>query len=110
MYTKLVTAVLLLAGSLLAPIAVRAADSDADRAHPEAFVKDSAITTKVKAKLAAENMSSLAHIRVDTDRNGMVVLSGTAHSQAPIDKAVAIARGTEGVISVQNHIKVKADD
>jgi hyperosmotically inducible protein len=110
MYTKLVTAVLLSAGSLLAPIAARAADSDADRAHPEAFVKDSAITTKVKAKLAAENMSSLAHIRVDTDRNGIVVLSGTAHSQAPIDKAVAIARGTEGVTSVQNHIKVKADD
>lgn len=77
-----------------------------------AFVKDSVITTKIKikTKLAAEKLSSLAKISVDTDAKGMVVLSGTARSQEAIDKAESIARGTEGVASVQNNIKVKKDD
>ena len=40
----------LLAGALLLPALSSAADDqDADRAHPKAFVKDSAITTKIKA-------------------------------------------------------------
>jgi hyperosmotically inducible protein len=82
-------------------------DADTDRSHPATFVKDSAITTKVKTKLAAEHFSSLANIHVDTDANGVVWLSGTAKTQADIDKAVEIARGTEGVVSVKNELKVK---
>ena len=103
-------AALFVTAALLAPVVVRAAESDADRKHPVAFVKDSVITTKVKAKLAAEKMSSLAKVSVDTDRNGMVVLSGNARSQEAIDKAGSIARETEGVTSVQNDIKVKKDE
>jgi hyperosmotically inducible protein len=75
-------------------------DSDADRSHPGAFVKDSAITTKIKTKLAAEHITSLGRIHVDTDKDGAVWLSGTARSQAAIDKAVSIARDTEHVVSV----------
>jgi hyperosmotically inducible protein len=85
-------------------------DSDADRSHPGAFVKDSAITTKIKTKLAAEHITSLGRIHVDTDKDGAVWLSGTARSQAAIDKAVSIARDTEHVVSVHNDIKIKADD
>jgi hyperosmotically inducible protein len=105
--TKLLTACFVV-GTLMAPFAVRAADGDADRAHPVAFVKDSVITTKVKTKLAADKMRSLANIHVDTDRNGMVVLSGNAKTQESIDAAVSIARDTEGVTSVQNNIKIKS--
>lgn len=94
-------------GTLLAPVIAYSADSDMDRSHPKAFVKDSAITTKVKAKLAAENLASAAHIRVDTDNNGVVWLSGTAKTKAEVDQAVSIATDTEGVTSVKNHIKVK---
>lgn len=97
-------------GTLMAPFAVRAADSDSDRAHPAAFVKDSVITTKVKTKLAADKLRTLAHVRVDTDANGVVVLSGTAKNQEGVDRAVAIARDTEGVTSVQSHIKIKKHD
>jgi hyperosmotically inducible periplasmic protein len=104
--TRLITT-LVLAGTLLAPLVARAEDSDADRKHPVAFVKDSIITTKVKAKLAAEKLRTLARVRVDTDRNGMVVLSGTAKTQAIVDRAGAIARDTEGVSSVQNDIRIK---
>ena len=109
MNTKLLTA-LVLAGALFAPLVASAAEGTADRKHPVAFVKDSVITTKIKAKLAAEKVSSLARIRVDTDANGMVVLSGTARTQDAIDKAESIARGVEGVVTVRNDIKVKKDD
>jgi hyperosmotically inducible protein len=98
-------------GVLLGPIAALATeDSDADRSHPKAFVKDSAITTKVKTKLAAEHITSLGNIHVDTDANGVVWLHGTAHTQEAADKAVAIARDTEGVKAVHSRIKVKKDD
>ena len=83
---------------------------DADHQSTSAFVKDSAITTKIKSKLAAEHPSSLAKIHVDTDANGMVYLSGTAKSQADIDKAVSIAKSTEHVTSVRNDVTVRADD
>jgi hyperosmotically inducible protein len=112
MNTKLVT-ICLVAGALMLPIAGntadRSGDGDTDRSSPKAFVKDSIITTKIKAELFEERMSSLLHIRVDTDSKGRVVLSGTTESQNAADKAVAIARKVKGVTSVQNHITIKAD-
>jgi hyperosmotically inducible protein len=93
-------------GAAIAPVAF-AADSDTDRNKPSTFIKDSAITTKVKTKLAADTPSSMATIHVDTDKDGVVWMSGTAKTQADIDKAVSIAKGTEGVKSVKNDIKVK---
>ena len=106
MNTKLMTACFVI-GTLMVPVAVRAADGDSDRAHPVAFVKDSVITTKVKTKLAADKIHSLTQIHVDTDRNGMVVLSGSVKSQEDADAAASIARETEGVTSVQNNMKIK---
>jgi len=100
----------LVVGTLLTPFIANAADSDADRKHPGAFVKDSVITTKVKTKLAAEKLRTLANVHVDTDRDGIVVLSGKVRTQEIADKAVAIARATEGVTSVQSTIVVKKDD
>ena len=96
-------------GSVLAPVAAYAADSDTDRSKPATFVKDSVITTKIKTKLAAEHLGSAKHIRVDTDKDGVVWMSGTANSQEEADKAVALARDTEGVKSVNSHIKVHKD-
>ena len=109
MKTKIVMACVL-AGVLTGPALVVAEDADADRSNPEAFVKDSAITTQIKTKLAAEHFGSLAKIHVDTDKNGIVWLSGTAESQAAIDKAVSIAKETENVKSVHSTLTVKKDD
>jgi hyperosmotically inducible protein len=95
---------------LLAPVVAHAEDTDSGRTHPMTFVKDSVITTKIKAKLAAEKVKSLMHIKVDTDNMGMVVLSGTVRNQEQADKAVSIARGTEGVTSVQSNLQIKKDD
>ena len=97
--------------ALLGSAAVMAAeDSDADRSHPMAFVKDSAITTKIKTKLAADHLTSLGRIKVDTDKDGAVWLSGTARTQEAVDQALTIARGTEGVKSVHSDLTVKKDD
>lgn len=100
----------LICGVLLGPALASAQDSDADRSHPKAFVKDSAITTKIKSKLAAEHITSLGRIHVDTDKDGVVWLSGTARSQEAIDKAVSIAHDTDGVKDVHSRLKIKKDD
>jgi hyperosmotically inducible protein len=98
-------------GALLAPAAVVVAqDSDADRSHPVAFVKDSAVTMAIKTKLAAEHLTSLGRIHVDTDKDGVVWLSGSARSQEAADKAVSIARDTEHVRAVHSDIKIRQDD
>ena len=72
---KLATACFVI-GTLMAPMAAYSADPDTDRSNPEAFVKDSVITTKVKTKLASEHLGSIANVRVDTDKDGVVFLSG----------------------------------
>jgi hyperosmotically inducible protein len=99
----------LISGVLLTPLAM-AQDADQDRSHPSAFVKDSVITTKIKSKLAADHITSLGRIHVDTDTNGVVWLTGSAHSQEAIDHALTIANGTEGVKGVKSSLVVKADD
>jgi|SRR4030095_3113161 hyperosmotically inducible protein len=96
-------------GSMLAPVAAYAADSDKDRSNPANFVKDSVITTKIKTQLAAEHPGSVKHIQVDTDKDGIVWMTGTANSQDEVDKAVAIARNTDGVKSVHSELKVQKD-
>ena len=106
---SIATAVLVTAG-LLAGAAVYSQDADVDRSHPKAFVKDSVITTKIKSKLAADHITSIGHIHVDTDADGVVWLSGTARSQDAVEHAVDIARDTDGVRGVKNHLKVKADE
>jgi hyperosmotically inducible periplasmic protein len=112
MNTKLAVSCLVV-GALMLPIAGysadRSGDGDSDRSSPTAFVKDSVITTKIKAELFEERMSSLLKIKVDTDANGKVVLGGTAANQKAVDKAVSIAHAVTGVTSVQNNIRIKAD-
>src|ERR1019366_3141308 len=100
--SNIVTTVLVIAALSVPVLALAAEDSDADRSHPAAFVKDSVITTKVKSKLASEHIKSLGRIHVDTDENGVVWLRGTAGTQEAADRAVAIARETEGVKDVRS--------
>jgi hyperosmotically inducible protein len=104
-----VVASVVLAGVLVAPVALPQ-DADVDRTHPKAFVTDSVITTKIKSKLAADHVTSVGRIHVDTDADGVVWLSGTARSQDAIDRAVAVARDTEGVRDVRSKLKVRQDD
>jgi hyperosmotically inducible protein len=69
-------------------------------------VDDSAITTKVKAAFAADADVKGSDIKVET-RKGEVQLSGFVDSQAQMDRAVAVAKGVEGVKSVDNKMNLK---
>ena len=69
-------------------------------------MKDSAITAAVKTKLAAAHLANLTQVRVDTDRDDVVGLSGTAQSRDMCDQALQIAKTTDGMISVENQIVV----
>ena len=95
------------AAALYLPVAM--ADdykADSDTSHPGAYVKDSVITAKVKSKLAAQHLATLTHIKVDTDNQGVVWLSGMAPSKDASELAAMIAKGTDGVTSVHNGIVV----
>jgi hyperosmotically inducible protein len=106
---KILAATGFVIGILVNPIAAHAADSDKDRSSPKDFIKDSVITTKIKAAMAKDKEVSAINIRVDTDAKGVVQLSGNAKSRAEADKAESIAKGVEGVTSVKNDIKVQAN-
>jgi hyperosmotically inducible periplasmic protein len=114
---KLATICLVL-GTFMAPMTSSATDvysgtskpeRHADRAHPLTWVKDSVITTKIKAKLATDHPGSMKHIQVDTDADGVVWLTGTANNQSEIDAAIATARSTENVKSVWSDLTVEND-
>jgi hyperosmotically inducible protein len=96
----------ILAGMLAATVA-NVPTVFADDATTHHYVKDSVITTKVKAKLAAKHLTTLTSIKVDTDENGVVWLSGHAPTQDAVDMASMIAKGTEGVTSVHNDVAVQ---
>ena len=103
---QLILTSLLIVSGAVSTLAVAAPPADSDSGHPGAFVADSVITTKVKAKLAEKHLSTLANIQVDTDNAGVVWLSGKAPTQDARDLAGMIAKDTDGVKSVHNHIVV----
>ena len=107
MKTRFATSLIVL-GSIFAPFAAHAADGDRDKLLSRDFVKDSVITTKIKARLAEEKLSSTMRISVDTDNKGVVQMTGTAKTQSEIDRAGVIAKNTEGVTSVENKIRLSS--
>lgn len=99
---------ILLASIFLAPVLSVAENGDL-KSSIEDFVKNSAITTEIKARLMeAEDIDSL-FIRVDTDNNGAVVLTGTVKTEAEKDRALNIAHSVDGVKEVLNKLEVQPD-
>lgn len=70
------------------------------------YASDAAITTDVKAKMAADKTVSATSISVET-MEGTVQLSGFAKSQAEKEKAADLARSAKGVKNVRNDIVVR---
>src|SRR5256885_15679446 len=68
---------------------------------------DPGITTAVKAKLIADDTVKAYQINVDTD-HGVVTLTGIVEAPAAKEQAVTIARRTDGVKDVVDHITVNA--
>ena len=81
-------------------------DKTSDATHSAAVaIGDAAITTAVKTKFLADSTVKGMAINVDTD-GGVVTLTGTVTSAAESRRAVTLARETDGVKSVVNHLKV----
>ena len=72
-------------------------------------IDDGTVTTKVKSALLADADVKSFDIKVET-RKGEVQLSGFVDNQAQIDRAIAVAKGVEGVKSVDNKMSLKATD
>lgn len=73
---------------------------------PGEYVDDVAITSKVKAKLLDDESVEGLDVNVDS-MNGKVTLTGWADSSAEARAAGDIARGVDGVKSVDNQLQVK---
>lgn len=90
--------------AVLAALTLTSAAAWADNGsnHP---MKDSYITSKVKAELTADHDTKAREIHVTTV-NGIVTLRGVAASSAEKDRAEHDAMHVKGVKSVNNEIKV----
>jgi hyperosmotically inducible protein len=70
------------------------------------YVDDTVITTKVKAAFLGEEGLKVAEINVETFK-GVVQLSGFINSRADADRAITLARGVSGVVSVKDDMRIK---
>jgi osmotically-inducible protein OsmY len=70
------------------------------------YLEDSDVTNKVKAAIYNDPQAKNNEIYVDTFK-GVVTLSGYVSSQAAIDRAVELARGASGVMSITNDMHLK---
>lgn len=70
-----------------------------------AVITDAAITSAVKAKFLVDTTVKGLKIDVDTS-GGMVTLNGTVSSRAEADRAMMLARNTDGVKGVHSNLKV----
>lgn len=69
-------------------------------------VDDATITTSVKTKLAADKLSSLTRVDVDTN-NGTVSLNGVVESADQKARAQELASQVGGVNKVINNLQVQ---
>jgi len=69
-------------------------------------VDDAAITSSVKTKLAADKLSSLTRVDVDTN-NGVVSLNGVVESADQKARAQDLASQVSGVNRVINNLQVQ---
>lgn len=73
----------------------------------KAYIGDTAITSKLKAMLLADDIVPSRSVTVETT-NGVIQLSGTVKTQAQFDRAENIAKAIDGVKSVKNDLVVKS--
>lgn len=96
-------ATLLMAFALLALVGCSVASGQKSAGE---FVDDSVITTRIKAAFIEDPELKVTEIQVETFK-GVVQLSGFVRSNAMAQRAVAVARGVNGVKSVKNDMRLR---
>ena len=71
----------------------------------EETLDEAALTTKIKAKMALDDAVKARAINVTT-RGTIVTLSGTVESKVEHDRAMALARETDGVTQVIDDLRM----
>jgi hyperosmotically inducible protein len=79
----------------------------APQASASAGMDDAAITTAVRARLAADGKVPADSLDVDT-KGGVVTLKGTVKSEQEKQEALQAARDTHGVVKVEDLLTVKS--
>lgn len=98
-------AVILLAIAVSGPIVVSTGGCNTSQ-PPDLQVKDSQVTTRVKAKLASDvRASSLMNIDINTT-NGVVTLAGQVENANVKQSAETVAATVPGVVRVNNNLQV----
>jgi hyperosmotically inducible protein len=95
----------LLSIAMLAMLTLVACSSTSGRTAGE-NIDDATITAQVKSKLAAEKVSTLTKVDVDTNLR-TVYLSGVVTSEEMKQRAASIARSVKGVNAVVNNLSVR---
>lgn len=101
--------ILALAGFAFAPVNTWADEvRTSNQKNPDKVSReDGVITSDVRSKITEDEKLRGLILNVKTD-NGIVTVSGKAHTQDEIDRALELARNTPGVVSVNSLIKVDA--
>jgi len=71
------------------------------------LITDGALTAKIKSKMTLDDSVEARHIDVTTT-NHVVTVSGTARTAAEHDRAIQLARETDGVTRVIDQLRVGA--
>jgi len=83
------------------------AEKVAEGAHQaRRIASNTALTAKIKSKMALDDTVEAARIDVDT-AEGVVTLRGTIESPAQRERAVQLARETDGVTSVVDQLTIR---
>lgn len=70
------------------------------------IASNAALTAKIKSKMALDDTVEAARIDVDTTA-GAVTLRGTVESSAQRQRALQLARETDGVVSVVDELTIR---
>ena len=91
-------------------ISVKTASAEGNAPDPSRSlgerIDDATITMKVKSRLLDD--PSVKGLKIDVDtRDGVVYLTGSVRSESEKDKAIELAKNTEGVRDVQANLTIK---
>ena len=69
-------------------------------------LNEGSLTAKIKSKMALDD--TVKALSIDIDTNGTIVtLTGSVHSEAERNRAVALARETDGVTAVNDRLVIR---
>jgi len=89
-------------------LVIKTPSSDASDHTVGETIDDASITSQVKYELLSHSSTSVLKTKVTT-KNGVVMISGVADSDAEKDLVTKLASGIRGVQSVDNDMSVKTN-